>query len=155
LSYSNIDNKWKDKLPELKDTMRPFQQHTLNKALARGGRLLIADEMGCGKTIQSIAVAMYYVEEGEILIVCPSSLKYNWKAEILKFTQLQSHEIYVIDTAKEIGFDKDGAPVCFYDNLIKKQNEDKNNDKKKKGKKKKLEFDDSNENKSTGKQKIF
>lgn len=155
MSYSNIDNKWKDKLPELKDTLRPFQQHTLNKALARGGRLLIADEMGCGKTIQSIAIAMYYVDEGEILIVCPSSLKYNWKAEILKFTQLQSHEIYVIDTAKEIGFDKDGAPVCFYDNLIKKQNEDKNNDKKKKGKKKKLEFDDSNENKSTGKQKIF
>lgn len=56
---------------------------------AKAGRSLIADEMGLGKTIQAIAVAELLKKEMGIsrtLIICPTSLKYQWKAEIEKFT---------------------------------------------------------------------
>ncbi len=55
-----------------------------------GGRTLIADDMGLGKTIQAIAAAELMSKEMNIhcvLVVCPTSLKYQWKTEISKFTQ--------------------------------------------------------------------
>jgi len=56
---------------------------------AKAGRSLIADEMGLGKTIQAIATAELLKKEMGIsrtIIICPTSLKYQWKAEIEKFT---------------------------------------------------------------------
>ncbi len=53
------------------------------------GRSLIADDMGLGKTIQAIATAELmnrFLHIGSVLIVCPTSLKYQWKSEIKKFT---------------------------------------------------------------------
>ena len=53
------------------------------------GRSLIADDMGLGKTIQALAAAELLRKEKGIaitLIVCPTSLKYQWKTEIEKFT---------------------------------------------------------------------
>lgn len=55
------------------------------------GRCLIADEMGLGKTIQAIAAAAILTKElniKKVVIVCPTSLKYQWKSEIEKFTDL-------------------------------------------------------------------
>lgn len=50
---------------------------------------ILADEMGLGKTIQTIAFIQSEVEENESkqpsLVVCPTSLVYNWKDEIEKF----------------------------------------------------------------------
>lgn len=51
---------------------------------------ILADDMGLGKTIQLIAIILSYIEnskEGKlpIIVVCPSSLSLNWKAEIQKF----------------------------------------------------------------------
>ncbi len=55
---------------------------------AKAGRCLIGDEMGLGKTIQALAAAeimanLFGVER--VLIVCPTSLKYQWQREIEKF----------------------------------------------------------------------
>lgn len=55
----------------------------------RAGRALLADEMGLGKTIQAIATAELYKKEMGIncvYIICPTSLKYQWRAEIEKFS---------------------------------------------------------------------
>jgi len=55
---------------------------------AQAGRSLIADDMGLGKTIQAIAaVEMLARTVGleRVLIVCPTSLKHQWKQEIEKF----------------------------------------------------------------------
>lgn len=52
-------------------------------ALGFGG--ILADEMGLGKTLQAISLMLYEAEEGHqntSLIVCPSSLVYNWKHEL-------------------------------------------------------------------------
>lgn len=51
---------------------------------------ILADDMGLGKTIQIIAIILSYIENCKenkkpIMVVCPSSLTLNWKAEIEKF----------------------------------------------------------------------
>ncbi|TYR75043.1 DEAD/DEAH box helicase [Rossellomorea vietnamensis] len=52
---------------------------------------VLADDMGLGKTLQSIAFIQSILpaireQESPALIVCPSSLTYNWLAEFQKFT---------------------------------------------------------------------
>lgn len=77
--------------------MFPYQRKGFWFA-AKAGRALIADEMGLGKTIQAIAVAELYKRElniSKVLIVCPTSLKYQWKSEIEKFTH--DSTIHVIE----------------------------------------------------------
>jgi helicase domain-containing protein len=48
-------------------------------------RLIIGDEPGCGKTIQSIGI-VNASNSYPCLVVCPSSLKINWQREFEKFT---------------------------------------------------------------------
>lgn len=67
----------------------PYQKQGVEFALSKG-RCMIADDMGLGKTIQAIGAAegmkkLYGI--AKVLIVCPTSLKYQWKTEIQKFTQ--------------------------------------------------------------------
>jgi SNF2 family DNA or RNA helicase len=55
---------------------------------ARAGRCIIADEMGLGKTIQALAaieIMAAHFEVEKVLVVCPTSLKFQWKMEIEKF----------------------------------------------------------------------
>lgn len=54
------------------------------------GNCIIADEMGLGKTIQAIGTAALLNKLGyvsSVLVVCPTSLKYQWLREIQKFTE--------------------------------------------------------------------
>lgn len=56
---------------------------------AKAGRAIIADEMGLGKTVQAIGTAQLLKSKGlveSVLIICPTSLKYQWKREIERFT---------------------------------------------------------------------
>ena len=58
---------------------------------------ILADDMGLGKTLQSIAVITKYVEDNKdpkpTLIVAPSSLSLNWKAEFDKFAKKVKVEV--------------------------------------------------------------
>lgn len=72
----------------LKVTLYPYQKEGIRFAY-RAGKAIIADEMGLGKTIQAIGTAELMKKNkliGSVLIVCPTSLKYQWKKEIEKFT---------------------------------------------------------------------
>ncbi|MCP8969270.1 DEAD/DEAH box helicase [Ectobacillus ponti] len=78
---------------ELRPILRDYQKsgYKWMKALAGygfGG--ILADDMGLGKTVQSIAFILSELShvrsrKQPILIVCPSSLTYNWLSEITKF----------------------------------------------------------------------
>jgi len=46
------------------------------------GRAILADDMGLGKTRQAIVAMQVAIPEGAILVVCPASLKLNWRREI-------------------------------------------------------------------------
>jgi len=53
------------------------------------GRALIGDDMGLGKTIQAIAATEILARHfgvSKVLVVCPTSLKYQWQSEIARFT---------------------------------------------------------------------
>jgi hypothetical protein len=72
----------------LKVPLYQYQRDGVRFAFSRG-KSIIADEMGLGKTIQAIATAEMLRREGyveSVLILCPTSLKYQWKKEIEKFT---------------------------------------------------------------------
>lgn len=72
----------------LKTNLYSYQREGVLFA-ASAGRCLIADEMGLGKTIQAIAASEVMAKSfgvEKVLIVCPTSLKYQWKREIEKFT---------------------------------------------------------------------
>ena len=65
------------------------------KFLLSRNRAILGDQMGVAKTMQSVVAA---IESGaeRILIVCPASLKLNWKREIKIF----SKSIFVVDGNK-------------------------------------------------------
>ena len=80
-------------VPEgLTATLRPYQVEGFRWLSARvdagfGG--ILADEMGLGKSVQLISLLVARAQEargvGPSLIVCPSSLVYNWLAEFERF----------------------------------------------------------------------
>lgn len=76
-------------------SLYPYQKEGIRFAFERG-RSIIADEMGLGKTIQAIGTAELLRREGlaeQILIVCPTSLKYQWQREIERFTKDTDHSL--------------------------------------------------------------
>ena len=72
----------------LKARLYPYQCEGALFA-ARAGRCLIADDMGLGKTIQAMAAAEILARHADVrrvLVICPTSLKHQWRDEIAKFT---------------------------------------------------------------------
>lgn len=72
----------------LKTSLHPYQADGVRFAF-EGGRTINADEMGLGKTVQAIATAELLKREGlvsSVIIICPTSLKYQWLSEIRRFT---------------------------------------------------------------------
>jgi len=66
----------------------PYQKEGVEFALFRKNAI-IADEMGLGKTIQAIATAILKKQIfgfEKTLVVCPASLKEQWKKEVEKFS---------------------------------------------------------------------
>jgi SNF2 family DNA or RNA helicase len=84
----------------LQATLRPYQLAGfqwlifLNEA-GWGG--ILADDMGLGKTIQTLTFFQHYKNNNpapKFLVVCPTTLMYNWENEIKKFTPSLSHIIH-------------------------------------------------------------
>lgn len=80
-------------LGELEKVLRPYQAHGvgwLNFLRENGFGGILADEMGLGKTVQVLAfinsLNLAAKLQKPVLIVCPTTLIYNWLAEAGKFT---------------------------------------------------------------------
>lgn len=72
------------------EMLKGYQREGVAAAL-QVGSFLIADEMGLGKTPQAIAIASKL--QARSLVICPTSLKHEWAAQITKFTEANSQII--------------------------------------------------------------
>ena len=85
-------------------TLRPYQQHGIEWLLylrKLGFGALLADDMGLGKSIQTITYLLYIKENnlqtGPALIVAPTSVLGNWQKNLNG-----SHRIYVFSYIMEV-----------------------------------------------------
>ncbi len=80
-------------LGDLETVLRPYQKQGvawLHFLRENGFGGILADEMGLGKTLQTLAFLRFVRQTKSVnapaLIVCPTSLVFNWVAEAKKFT---------------------------------------------------------------------
>ncbi len=79
----------------LKAPLYPYQAEGALFAV-RAGRALIGDDMGLGKTVQAIAATEILARHfgvTRVLVICPTSLKYQWQSEILRFSGRQGENV--------------------------------------------------------------
>jgi len=84
----------------LKAILRPYQSagfQWLAFLQEAGWGGILADDMGLGKTVQTLSYLQHYKNDhlqAKYLVVCPTTLLYNWENEIKKFTPSLSHLIH-------------------------------------------------------------
>lgn len=86
------------------DKVRPFQLAGIKFAV-ENKQTIIADDMGLGKTVQSI-LSVAEADAFPALVICPASLKLNWKREIemwVKDGQNGAPVIYIAEGSKPKG----------------------------------------------------
>ena len=70
-------------IPEITANLKNYQRIGIEYFTLNGGRGILGDEMGTGKTLQMIALTARL--KARALVVCPATLKENWLREIRKF----------------------------------------------------------------------
>ncbi|NJM29822.1 MAG: DEAD/DEAH box helicase [Rhizobiales bacterium] len=83
----------------LKAPLYPYQAEGALFAV-RAGRALIGDDMGLGKTIQAIAATEILARHfgvSKVLVICPTSLKYQWQSEIARFARQGENAARIIN----------------------------------------------------------
>lgn len=85
---------------DLSSILRPYQvagYHWLNYLNEVGWGGILADDMGLGKTVQALSCLQLFKEKAKkmkALVVCPTTLMFNWENEIKKFTPKLTYKIH-------------------------------------------------------------
>jgi len=94
----------------------PFQRAGIAYALGRDATLF-GDEMGLGKTIQAIGV-LNATRPETVLVVCPASLKLNWRNELQRWL-VDERRIDIVNGGGEVFPAAPDIVVINYDVLTK------------------------------------
>ncbi|MFZ2988861.1 DEAD/DEAH box helicase, partial [Ideonella sp.] len=81
----------------LQASLRPYQEEGFEWAMRlafAGFGACLADDMGLGKTLQALAVLLARAAQGPALVVAPTSLVGNWRAEARRFAPTLKTIIY-------------------------------------------------------------
>ena len=115
-AVSEIKERLAHRFPKGK-SLYPFQYVGVRFAELAGGKCLIGDDMGIGKTIQAVAYATLHEEQWPVLVVCPANVKYHWAKEIRAW--LPTSTLQVVKNGKH-EFDDSDFTVINYDLMRKK-----------------------------------
>eukprot|EP01071_Lankesteria_metandrocarpae_P008198 Lankesteria_metandrocarpae@DN4900_c0_g1_i3.p1 len=103
--------------------LRPFQVSGVEFGLSRNGRCLVGDEMGLGKTLQALAIAAVYRSEWPVLVVCPSSIIFQWRDQSKRWLghllNDPEREVFVVKNGKSAVPDSALIVLISYDLLSK------------------------------------
>lgn len=110
------------------DQLLPFQKEGVLRAITIGGRVLLADDMGMGKTVSALALAQFYrlhhaetacddscnvfsnfdvhaarpARVSPVLILCPSTLREHWGNAVRRwFPDIRTSSIFILTSARE------------------------------------------------------
>ena len=85
-------------------TLLPYQVEAVEAMVSRK-KMLVAYDLGLGKTVLTIAAIEQLKDLGEIqepgIIICLSSLKYQWAEQIRKFTNGTANPLVIDGTPKQ------------------------------------------------------
>ncbi len=106
----------------LKIPLLPYQLDGV--AFAAGvGRAVLADDMGLGKTIQGVGVAEFLARESNIrkvLVVCPASLKSQWRTEIGRFCNRDVQLVVGATANRTVQYSNDCFfTICNYEQVLR------------------------------------
>ncbi len=106
----------------LKIPLLPYQLDGIAFA-AGNGRAVLADDMGLGKTIQGVGAAEMLAREADIskvLVVCPASLKSQWRNEIHRFCDRDVQLVVGGASQRAAQYDNDCFfTVCNYEQVLR------------------------------------
>jgi len=106
----------------LKTELLPYQLDGIAFA-AGAGRAVLADDMGLGKTIQGIGLAEFLSRHASItkvLIICPASLKAQWRIEIKRFSHRSSCLILGAVKDRQAQYVNDSFfTICNYEQVMR------------------------------------
>ena len=109
---------------KMSDTLLPFQKEGVKFVVRRNGRALIGDEMGCGKTLQAIAVLQHYRRFWPALILVPPPLIDQWVRELREHmgSDLNPSDLRVVRKGNDVISGKVCVVSYFIlDSLVEKQ----------------------------------
>lgn len=109
-------------LMTFKGKLKPYQEDAVVKMGARK-KMLVAYEMGLGKTCMTISAIENMRDLGmvktRVLVICLSSLKYQWQKEIHKFSNASTCVVDGNKDAREKQWDKDADYIiCNYESVV-------------------------------------
>lgn len=84
-------------------TLYPYQIEGVEFGVFKKG-IIIADEMGLGKTLQAITIGILkkqIFDFKRVLVICPATVKEQWKNEVLKFSDEQAIVVQGTPTERE------------------------------------------------------
>ncbi|KAK0179340.1 hypothetical protein PV327_005100 [Microctonus hyperodae] len=112
LDFSRIDKK-------LWNCLMPFQKEGVAFGIQKNGRCIIADDMGLGKTIQALGIAHYYKDDWPLLIVTPSSVRFQWSDVIFEYLpSVPTQHVHQFSNSKDtLGSEK--ITITSYDLLAR------------------------------------
>ena len=106
----------------LKTELLPYQLDGIAFAVG-AGRAVLADDMGLGKTIQGIGTAELLAREAgirKVLVVCPASLKSQWRSEVRRFSHHDAQLIAGRADERAAQYDNDCFfTVCNYEQVLR------------------------------------
>ncbi len=106
----------------LKTELLPYQLDGIAFAVG-AGRAVLADDMGLGKTIQGVGVAELLAQQaniGKVLVICPTSLKSQWRGEIERFSHRSCQLVLGATAERPAQYENDAFfTVCNYEQVLR------------------------------------